>query len=370
MGNKRIKRLIICLTILTVLTTTVTVLSGSAETYPDLSNLDTSYYYPYNQQFFHRPGGGYLLASTDNVQSTLVTLLDASGNPDESLGGASYRITFIYEKAAVSGDYLYLAGENPSLSYDVQLCRFSINKGSRFYNHIPNVNYDLGRGFSADTNGNLYLVTVPYGSELNSSSPFWVYSFNTSASGANCTGVPAPDYNPDSSESPSSNPAQESSAPSSTGVSEVPSSNSPSDSSQAASSAVSSASQPAAPDAEPYLFSGPITVESLQQQLDADGRGARVRVTSANGSPVTSGSVGTGFMIEVLLNGQTESCITAVVPGDLTGAGSVTEQDKRILYEHVTNQKGLDGLYFQAADLNKNGKVDTGDMLRIKSMIN
>lgn len=354
MGNKRIKRLMICLLMLTVLTTAVTYLTCRAETYPDISSLDPSCTLPFNRQFFHRPGGGYFLTSTDNASTTMVTLLDSAGNADESLGSPTVSVSFPYEKAAVCGEFLYIAGADPDSGHALQICRFSAVDGRRIYNHIIDVSYDLSRGFSADESGNLFLVTVPYGSELNSSSPFWVYPFRADANGANCSGTPVSDS--DSSDEPSSG---------------TPSS--PPSSDQSGSPAISSESSP---DSQPedsaadlYLFSGPVTVESLQQQLDADGRGASVRVTAANGSPAPGGNVGTGSVIEVIRNGQTESRVTAVVPGDLTGTGTVTEQDYRLLYEHVTDQQELDGVYFQAADVNRDGKVDTGDMLRIKSMI-
>ena len=351
MEDKRVKRLIFCLVMLTVLTFTITALTCRAETYPDISNLDRSYYLPDNQQFFHRPDSGYILLSTDSLSETMLAVLNASGNPDKSLGSAVYNLSFAYEKATISGEFLYIAGADPLIEHCVKICRFNMTNGSRIYNQIVNVSCDFDRGLNIDTNGNLLLTTVPFGNELNAASPFWAYRFNASSNGAICTGAPVSDSS-GSSAAPSSN-----TAGSSAESSESPTSDSP------------SAPQPDSPEAKPYFFSGSITVEALQQQLDEDGRGARVRVTAANGDTVTEGNVGTGSIIEVLRNGQTESRVVAVIPGDLTGTGSVTEQDNRILYEHVTNQKGLDGFYLQAADLNKNGKVDTGDMLKIKNML-
>lgn len=356
MGNKRTKRLIACLLLFTVLTLAVAGLSGHAEAYPDISNLDSNYYLPDNRQFFHRPDGGFALASTNSSGRTMVTLLDASGNVDESQGAATYNLSFVYEKAFACGEFLYLAGQGLNASHSVELFRVGLISPSRVYNNIVNVSCDLSRGFSADADGNIFLVTVPYGSELSSSSPFWVYAFQADSYGASCSGTPVP--NSPSSSAPSETP---SSAPSSGSSSAAPGS-----SQESSAPSSTPASQP---EAKPYFFSGPITVESLQQQLDTDGRGAKVRVTGVNGNLLATGSVGTGSIVEVLLNGQAESRIKAVVPGDLTGTGSVTEQDSRILYEHVTNLSGLSGLYFQAADINKNGKVDPGDMLKIKSMI-
>ncbi len=368
MGNngatsKQIKRLSVCFFMLFVMIVAVTYVTSRAETTPDISSLDPSYYQPYNQRFFAKQGGGYLMTSTDNAYMSMVTLLDAAGNLDDSLGSSTVRVSFPYIEAAVCGDNLYLVGTNPDNSKDLQICRFSTKDGRRIYNQIIDVSYDLSRGFHADESGNLTLVTVSYGSELTETSPFWIYAFRADANGANCVGVPVP--------------AEESSAPPSSTVSSATASSSDSGDSSLESSAASSASsaepndpQPVNPSAEPYVFAGPVTVESLQLQLDSDGRGAAVRVIAPNGSQVISGMVGTGCEIEVLRNGQVESCVTAVIPGDLIGTGDVTEQDYRFLYEHIIHQQELNGIFFQAADLNHDGKLDTRDMLKIKSMMN
>jgi len=357
MENKRIKRLITCLLVLTVMVAAVTVITCSAESYPNVSNLDSSYLLPDNQQIFHRPNDGFVVASTNSYDQTIVTMLDASGNPDETLSNAAFYFNFVYVKAAVCGEFIYIAAEDPNTNQGLLIYRLGLVSPSRVYNKILNVSCDFNRGFNVDADGNLFLVTVPYGNELNSSSPFWVYSFQANSNGAACSGTQVPDSAPSSSEVPSA--AAPSSASNSVPVS----------SSESSVPSSSNNSEPNVPDAKPYVFSGPITVETLQQQLDSDGRGATVRVTDTNGSLITNGSVGTGSIVEVLLDGRIESRIIAVVPGDLTGTGTVTAQDNRILYEHVTNQAGLNGFYFQAADLNNNSKVDPGDMLKIKSMI-
>lgn len=356
MGNKRAKRLITCLLVLTVTVAAVTVITCRAESYPDVSNLDSSYLLPDNQQIFHRPNGGFVVASTNSCDQTIVTKLDASGNPDETSGNAALFLNnFVYEKAAVFGEFIYIAAEDPNTNQDLLVYRLGLAAPSRVYNKILNVSCDFNRGFNVDADGNLFLVTVPYGNELNASSPFWVYAFQADLNGAACSGTQVPDSTPSSSEVPSSAAPSGASVPSGAPENSIPSS--------------PDHSEPNVSDAKPYVFSGPITVETLQQQLDSDGRGATVRVTDTNGSLITNGGVGTGSIVEVLLNGRIESRIVAVVPGDLTGTGTVTAQDNRILYEHVTNQAGLNGFFFQAADINNNSKVDPGDMLKIKSMI-
>lgn len=361
MGNKRRKRLILCLLLITMLVAAVTVLPGHAETYPDISKLGDLYLLPDKQQIFHGSDGGYAVVSTDSSFITFVTLLDQNGEPACS---EPITIPLPYEKAAVCGEFLYLAGNASSPAHSVQIFRINLTDRSIIMNRIVNISCDFTRGFFAQESGRLYLVTVPYGSEPTSSSPFWGYSFHPDISGSNCIGTPDPDFVPGAPSQPSEGPSSASFPSESENISSG-SSSSPADSSLNSSSGAPSDSS----DTKPYHFSGPVTVEELQRQLDAEGRGGAVRVTSPNGSAMTGGNVGTGSIVEVLLNGRVDSRIAAVIPGDLTGTGVISEQDSQLLYEHVTRQKELSGLYLQAADLNEDGEVDTSDMLQIKNRI-
>lgn len=328
---------------------TAAVLPFHADNYPDISKLDKSYVLSSKQQFFSRPGSGFVLISTDSVKETLITLLDKDGNPDDSVETVSTSEAFAYEKSAVSDNCLYLVGKAPTRDDCIKISRFSMTNNKLVTNEIDDVSCDFTRGFSANSDGTFSLVTVPYGTAVNSDSPVWTYIFDSEHEDAHCVGAPA--SNPDSSASSSTDSSE------SSGVF------------SAASSSTSSSSQSDSSTVPSYIFSTPVTVDSLQKQLDSEGHGAELRVTAADGTSIESGNVGTGSTVEVLLNGQVSSRIIAVIPGDLVGTGIVTEQDGSLMYDHITNQKELTGLFLKAADLNGDGKINTSDLLKIKSLI-
>lgn len=353
MSGTRVKRLILLISILLPFLITATPLCH-ADNFPDISTLDRSYVLKDNRQFFIKDSG-YVLVSTDSIKETFVTLLDGSGNPDKSAPVIATSIPFAYEQAVQAGDFLYLAGKAPDLDSRVEIARFRITDCSLIQNEIEGVSCDFTRGFRVETDGSFYLVTVPYGTEINPLSPFREYAFDPEHEGAHCTEKPV--SGSDSASSAESNPSS-SSEP-------EEASSSPSSEPESRSSGTESGSM----DARVYVFPEAMTVETLQKQLDSEGRGAVVRVTDSDGTAVKSGNVGTGSTVEVMLNGQAESRVTAVIPGDLTGSGEVTERDDVLLYEHITNQRQLTGLFFQAADINGDEKIDTSDMLRIKKLM-
>ncbi len=347
MSGTRVKRLFLLISILLPFLIAVTPLCR-ADNFPDISALDQSYVLKNNRQFFIKDSG-YVLVSTDSRKETFVTLLNSSGNPDKSAPVIATSVPFAYEQAAQTDGCLYLAGKAPDRDGCVKIARFRITDCSLVQNEIEGVSCDFTRGFRVEADGSFFLVTVPYGTEIDPLSPFREYIFDPDHEGAHCTEKPASG----SDSSSSSGSSEASSSPSS----------------ETEPSSGSSGTESGSTDARVYVFPEAITVETLQKQLDSEGRGAAVRVTAADGTTVKSGNVGTGSTVEVLRNGQAESRVTAVIPGDLTGSGEVTERDGALLYEHITNQRQLTGLFFKAADINGDEKIDTSDMLRIKKLM-
>lgn len=142
---------------------------------------------------------------------------------------------------------------------------------------------------------------------------------------------------------------------------------------QQISSVPSSSSSSGIPQSGEYVFTKPVTVESLQKTLDAqnDIYAARVIVTSVSGIRRESGYVCTGDSITVLdQNGQITSTVTADVLGDLTRCGMPTETGCSLLYSYLTNQSGLKSDLLSAADMNQDGRVDTADLLAMKKALN
>lgn len=332
---------------------TFSLLTGHAESYPDISSLDSSYVLKYNRQFFSRPGGGYALLSTDAAKKSRVTLLDGTGNPDVDVDFCVANFSFVYEKAYQAEQYLYLVGKDPAQEGCLKIARLQLTDGSLVTNMIGGVTCDFTRDFSVDADGKLRLVTVAYGSVPQPDSLYWIYTFLPDKEGGFCFGEPARDPEPSSVPEESSGESSGSSV-----------------SSQAESggeSSIPTESSPEVPPARPYIFQEKITVQSLQMQLDTEGRGDKVHIIGSDGYEIKSGEVGTGSTVEVLRNGKLQSHVIAVVLGDLTGTGAVTELDGSAVYEYITNQRSLTGFSFQAADINGDGKIDTSDLLQLKS---
>ena len=150
----------------------------------------------------------------------------------------------------------------------------------------------------------------------------------------------------------------------SSGAPAVPQSGEPSPSSPPASSG--------SRDGVVSVFAEPVTVAALQATLDAQGSADadRAVVTSADGVRRESGYVCTGDHIAVLdKSGETSGTATAVVLGDLTRCGGPTRDGCGLLYNYLTNRSGLDADLRNAADMNRDGCVDTADLLSLKKKL-
>lgn len=119
------------------------------------------------------------------------------------------------------------------------------------------------------------------------------------------------------------------------------------------------------------FFPSPVTVEGLADELYAPGQyrpeELRFSVRSAAGSARESGSVCTGDAIRVLDGGgKFLYQSTAVVAGDLTRCGRATPQACSLLYDYLARKADLREDQLDAADLDRDGRVGTGDLLRLK----
>ena len=183
---------------------------------------------------------------------------------------------------------------------------------------------------------------------------------------------------------PSSQAPPTSSQPSSSD-SEMPSSSQPSESDPSSDPTSSSApvsSGPASSSGSPhsapsqssgdYIYSEPVTVESLKAQIadKTESEGCVLDVTEPDGQKRMAGFLCTGDMVRVVMpDGTAQSSVRAIVLGDLTRSGSPTVQSGALLYAYLTGQKELDGDLLEAADLDRSGQVDTSDLLLLKKRI-
>ena len=66
-----------------------------------------------------------------------------------------------------------------------------------------------------------------------------------------------------------------------------------------------------------------------------------------------------------LNNGET---LPIVVPGDANGSGTVNSADIRAAQQAILGEAELSGVYEIAADVDRNGRVDTHDLLLVIRM--
>ncbi len=361
MRNPRAKRLIFCSLFLAILISTVAVLSCHAEDYPDISKINPNFYLNANQQFFHRPDSGYALISTDSSSITMASLLNSNGDLDYGCIDKAIIVKFSYEKASLCGNFLYISGRAPDDDGCVEIERIDLNNGKCLMNKVINVDCDFTRDFSVDENGRISLVTVPIGSVIKPDTSASIYIFDSEHNNVSIDPQPADTASSDLSESSNTTQSTASSTTSSTASSQQSEEND---------------SPPAR-----LNFDGPVTVESLQKELDANALGQKLRVFTVDKKEVKGGNIGTGQIVETVLNGKTESRYTAVIPGDLDGTGTVTEDDCQILYKYFTKSPALgssvlSGPFFDAAKINNDKKIDPtrqelhpSDLLKIKKLI-
>jgi hypothetical protein len=399
MRNSRAKRIILCTLMFAILISTVTALSGHAEDYPDISKINSNLYLNGNQQFFHRPGGGYALISTDLSGKTMISLLDGNGNFDYNCGRKSITVKFVYEKAAPCGSFLYLAGWSAGSGDCIEIQQIDMSTGKRVLNKIVNVNCSFSRTFSVDDNV-ISLVTVPVGTAIDDLTSVSRYIFNPEYDGG-CiepeSVTPASSAVDVSSGAGSSNAASTSSdAPSeassasgttsnisstSSSVSSTASAASSASSSVSSSSSTASSQPPEKNEPSTFHFDAPVTVAVLRKELEANAPDKKLRVSTADHKVIKQGKIGTGSIVETTVNGITESSFIAVIPGDLDGTGTVTARDYQILYDYFTKSPAqrasvLSGPYFEAALLNDTNTIDPsrtqlhpGDILKIKKLL-
>ena len=88
---------------------------------------------------------------------------------------------------------------------------------------------------------------------------------------------------------------------------------------------------------------------------------------SAAGNEITSGQLGTGCKA-VFSGSRAVRRYSFMIPGDLTGEGNVNSRDETALSSFLLGESST-AIPTAAADLNKNSKADTGDLVLLRSML-
>ena len=122
-----------------------------------------------------------------------------------------------------------------------------------------------------------------------------------------------------------------------------------------------------------FVIENPVPVEKVWAALGFNGLDGAVSatVTSKDGVRRMSGPVCSGDTITVLnADGYAICTIPVAVRGDITRSGQATKAGCSILYGYLTGKNSLSPDLLAAADMNRDGSVDTSDLLAMKQKIN
>ncbi len=111
-----------------------------------------------------------------------------------------------------------------------------------------------------------------------------------------------------------------------------------------------------------YLFiEQGTTVAKLYQGLGISNEDLTVYKT--NSAVLSQGKLGTGM--KASFDGKT---YTVIIYGELTGEGNINSRDLKLLMKHLTGEKILNKTQELSADINKDGKLCTKDLLLLSKM--
>lgn len=116
----------------------------------------------------------------------------------------------------------------------------------------------------------------------------------------------------------------------------------------------------------------PTTIEHYKENIDIQTpytiKVFKIQKEDNVEAEVTEGSIATGMITKVYLNGESVAEYTNIVPGDLDGDGIIRTRDCSMLLQYLTGMR--DNMYgtpaYYAADFTRDGKVRLNDAERIQ----
>jgi hypothetical protein len=94
-----------------------------------------------------------------------------------------------------------------------------------------------------------------------------------------------------------------------------------------------------------------------------------IKIKTLSDEEVTDKLVGTGFVVELIIDGNVVDSASIVIKGDTDGTGKIDATDYLLLKRHVLKISMLNGAAFAAADVDGSGTIDATDYILIKRHI-
>ena len=79
------------------------------------------------------------------------------------------------------------------------------------------------------------------------------------------------------------------------------------------------------------------------------------------------GRLKTGTTVEFIKIGEIVNSFTCIVSGDVSGSGNINSNSIKKVFGYLLGKEELEGKYIKAGDINKDGILDTLDLLLLKN---
>lgn len=113
------------------------------------------------------------------------------------------------------------------------------------------------------------------------------------------------------------------------------------------------------------FISGLTSVDVVKNTVNKANAAASVTIYDTNSKIVDSGSLGTGYLIEIIV-GEEKKQLEVVIYGDTNGDTEITVLDLLRVQKQLLSSITMHGSQLKASDVNRDGKVDVLDLLLIR----
>lgn len=95
--------------------------------------------------------------------------------------------------------------------------------------------------------------------------------------------------------------------------------------------------------------------------------GYKLKFTSPDSKVMQRGRLKTGTTVEFIKNGEIVNSFTCIVSGDVSGSGNINSNSIKKVFGYLLGKEELEEKYIKAGDINKDGILDTLDLLLLKN---